>query len=410
MVSVLSTTKTPRILIGRSGPNGPFGEIAENLRSLGYQVTEWESSRIGAHSTEQDVRDQVKDIDLAFLVIRQKDTTDNGGPIRPLHRILVEAGLMQGKMEVDRVVLLVEDTVDGLSADTGLSFIRFSADRPASALRELINRIETLFPEDQGLDDPPPPGSADRISAPIVIERNERRSQSDEFWVALRLGGLALLVGLLVLLLAYYMLQTGGDDDQATDGDLAENVVEPDIAVLQPGLAGRTLSSPSTIDISGRTASADEGGAPTVDAPSAVIGREPASPEATEGAANQLLPATCQINLRKGSLLDGAINCDGAGRLEVEGSEGPWHNEVAAVAAGEGTGVTLEFELRDNGTTDGPSVLELGEGTTVLNRADAEFGIGTMIVRFSGNGQHVHLFQREADGGASATLTFTLDR
>ncbi len=410
---VLRQTKTPRILIHRTGPNGPFGEIAESLRVRGYQVTEWESSRIGAHSTDQDVHDQVKDIDIAFLVIRQKDTMDNGGPIRPLHRILVEAGLMQGKMEVDRVVLLVEDSVDGLSADTGLSSIRFSPDRPESVVQELISRVETLFPNDLGISSPPPPGAEDRIAIAtkdqiaaqerIFADPAKKRAQSEEFWVAVRLGGLVFLAGFLVLLLAAFFLLRPEEDADGS-GEVAADVV-----VLEPGLARRTLAVEESVDIAGQSAIADEDG-PVIEAPEAVIGNEPAAPEATRGAANQLFPATCQLNMRKGSLLDGAVRCDGAGQLELEGHEGPWHNEVAAIATIEGVGATVEFELRDDGTTVGPTVQELAVGTTILNSQDAAFGISTLTVQFSGNGQHLHLFQRDADGGRSATLTFTLDR
>ena len=414
MVSVLRSTKTPRILIGRSGPNGPFGEIADSLRTRGYQVTEWESSRIGAHSTDHDVSDQVKDIDIAFLVIREKDAMDNGGPIRPLHRILVEAGLMQGKMEVDRVVLLVEDSVDGLSADTGLSSIRFSPDRPESVLQELVTRVETLFPNEHSMTTPPPPGAEDQVSIATKeqIEAQERifggptreSGPSDEFWVAVRLAGLVFLAGILVLLLvAFFLNQSDGETD-GPDGEVAAEVES-----LEPGLAGRTLAPTDSVDVSGQSAASGADG-PVVEAPEAVIGNEPAAPEATRGAANQLFPATCQLNMRKGSLLDGGIRCDGAGRLDLEGYEGPWHNDVAAVTVGEGVATTVEFELRDDGTTVGPSVQELGVGTTALNAQDADFGISTLIVRFSGNGQHIHLFQGDADGGRSATLTFTVDR
>lgn len=427
MVSVLSSTKSPRVLIGRIGSNGPFNRIAEGLRNSGYRVTEWESSRIGVHSTEQDVREQVKDIDIAFLVIRAEDANDRGGAIRPLQRILVQAGLMQGKMRMDRVVLLVEETVRGLSADTGLGIIRFSPEDPEGVLNAVIGKIDELFPEEPEewvaepttriANLPPPP---EHRSRPAITPTAQPRGlggdedQSDALKVALRLVLLVVLAALFSVLLAFLLANRGGDenDDAAADADV-------DVEQLEES----TTTSQNFVETDADAGSVDEatGGIRLPSAPEAAtelledvgVGQlgidSPAAPEAVEDGSASSLPATCQVNLRKGSLLDDAIQCDGAGRLEVSGHEGPWHNDTAAVVMGEGVVGVLEFELRDDGTTVGPSVLELPVGTTVLNDADARFGIGTLILKFSGNGQHVHFFGQGDAEGLDATLRFNLD-
>jgi hypothetical protein len=80
------------------------------------------------------------------------------------------------------------------------------------------------------------------------------------------------------------------------------------------------------------------------------------------------------------------------------------------VAIGEGVVGQLEYELRNDGSTVGPSVVELPVGTTALNEQDALFGISTIILRFTANDQHVHLFRRLDAGGESATLTFSMDQ
>ena len=378
-VPTLPTLKAPRILIGRSGLNGPFGEIAEALREKGYPVTEWKSPRIGAHSTEVDVQQQVKDVDLVFLVVRATDDMDKGGDIRPLHRILVEAGLMQGTVGFDRVILLVEEGVDGLSPAAGLSYIRFSSDRPWALVRELISRIETMFPTENHEEQ----GALAVVDVdPVVDEPSSPKSNTEgqPLQVATRLALAVLAVGLAVL---------------ASIAIIAWP--ESDTARLGPGFASQALGVHDGIDL-------------TEDRSEAIIGQDPASPEVARDGDGQLFPATCQLNLRRGSLIDGAVRCEGAGQLTVEGYVGPWHNDVFAVAASEGVGATIEYELRDDGTTNGPSVVDVGVGTTLLNTADASFGIGTVFLRFSGQGQHFHFFQADAAGGESVTLTFSLDR
>ena len=129
----------------------------------------------------------------------------------------------------------------------------------------------------------------------------------------------------------------------------------------------------------------------------------PASPSVTLGGANDLLPASCVIDLSKGTLLSQSVTCDGPGAVSLEGWDGPWHNEVAAIAVA--SGVVGEFSYE--GTDD---VLVLAGDAVVLDPEAASYGARQLSVTFSADDQHVHLF-RNADGsGEFATLRFTLDR
>ena len=69
------------------------------------------------------------------------------------------------------------------------------------------------------------------------------------------------------------------------------------------------------------------------------------------------------------------------------------------------------MELRDDGTTNGPAVIEVASGVAVaIDPDDSAYGAERLTARFSANNQHVHLF-RNADGsGDFVTLTFVLDR
>ena len=85
-------------------------------------------------------------------------------------------------------------------------------------------------------------------------------------------------------------------------------------------------------------------------------------------------------------MLRDAYVCDNGGVLVTEGFEGPWHNEISEVALSTGATGTLVYEIgRD---------LPLQAGNIVLDQADAQYGVNTITVVFSAEGQHMHLYQR----------------
>lgn len=370
-------TKSPRILIGRSGNGRSLDPLINALREQGYHVTEQESSAVGAHSTGRSAQDLLNHVDMAFLVVRERDGLDTGGAVRPFQQLLREAGVMQGKMGMNRVVLLVENTVDGLSADSGVGYIRFPPERPGLVLNDVLNKIGAAFPSEER-----------DLHERIPIPTQARSSALRVPWLLVGVVLLAAAIPLIVALSNLAGRAGGGDNDELV---VMSNVGE----ALSGAVAPASIQTPVLPE--------DTAAGPAVSA-----GAIPSDSGIIIGGGDQVLPATCVLNMRKGSLLDEAIVCQGAGQLQITDGRGPWHNELAAVVLGEGVVGELLYESGGPVAAD-ELQLELGTGLIPLDLEAAGFGVQEIVLRFSGDNQHVHLVQQDTNG-ASATLSFTLDR
>ena len=373
-------TKTKRILIGRTGNGRPMDPLINALREQGYQVTEQESPAVGAHSTGRSAQDLLNHVDMAFLVVRERDGLDTGGAVRPFQQLLREAGVMQGKMGMNRVVLLVENTVDGLSADSGVGYIRFPPERPGLVLNDVLNKIGAAFPcEERDLHE--------RIPIPTQAKSPALRVPWLMFGVVLLAAAIPLIVALSNL------LGSGGGGD---DGD--EMVVMSDVSDALSGAVPVT-AAPATVD----------SGSDTAAGPAISAGAVPAGPGVIIGGGDQVLPATCSLDMAKGSLLDDAIVCEGAGQLQITNGEGPWHNELAAVVLGDGVVGELRYEAGGPLAAD-ELLIDLGTGLVPVDIEAATYGVQNITLWFSADNQHVHLVPQGSADDEAATLTFTLDR
>ncbi|MGI9597925.1 MAG: hypothetical protein ACR2QK_17300 [Acidimicrobiales bacterium] len=358
--------------------------MADGLRSEGFKVVEEKSSPVGAHSTTDAIKEVLRGIDVVLLVVHKNDGV--AGPMPPFERVLHDAKVIQQSLGDGKVVLLVEESVDGLP-ETGLTHIRFPTSRADMILQDVVNKIGVT-------------------SAPPVRDLHVRIPMSEQAMSsALRVPWLLVLVVLfsaaIPLVVALNSI-LGGDDNGSAP---AETTLGVTAAPSQPQPADPATGA----EAGGQSTTQGDPAAGAAGAPAAAES-EPAAPAATLGGANALLPATCQVDLRKGSLLDNALSCQSSGQLVLEGLEGPWHNEIAAVAVDEGVIGQLQYELPASGLTNGPSVIDLTYGSIVLNPADAAFGVARLTLQFSANGQHVHLFRNPDGSGDFATLRFSLDQ
>lgn len=361
------TTKSPRILISRAETGRPITPLVDALRGQGYDVTEHSSTTVGAHSAEGAIQEILNDFDMIFLAVRKRDEVEAGESVGPFQQILREAGVMQGMVGMKRVVLLVENTVDGLSANTGVPAVRYPPERPSRALNEVMGRISEAFPPDRR-----------DLHEHVPIPRQARSAELRVPWLLVAVVLFAAAIPLIVALPS--LLPDGGDDSEET-------------AVVR-GLTGVLAG-----------AAAEAGATDGEDPAAPAAGQLPDSPEL---GTNASLPATCSLDLRKGTLLDDAIECDGAGGLDVVDRIGPWHNDLAAVILGDGVVGELIFEP-GSGLSGEDRVVLLAGGVINLDPEAARFGVERLTFRFSAEGQHVHLVQSLADGGDSATLNFSLD-
>lgn len=378
-------TNSPRILIGRSGNGRRLDPLINALREQDYDVTEHESSAIGAHSTGRSANDLVNKVDMAFLVVRAKDGAEDSGVIKPFQQLLREAGVMQGKLGMDRVVFLVENTVEGLSADSGVSAIRFPPDHPALVVNEVISKIGAAFPPDER-----------DLHERVPISTQARSAALRVPWLLVGLVLLAAAIPLVVALTAL-LRNSGGDGDGAADGGEDGVVVLTDVG---DALSGAPPASP----LPGAATGSDAAAGPAIS-----VGQVPSAPGIIVGQGDQVLPASCSLDLSKGSLLDSDIVCRGAGQLQVTNGQGPWHNDLAVVVLGEGVVGELVYEAGGPLGVD-DVLIELGTGLIPLDPAAAAYGVERLTLWFSGDDQHVHLVARDVAGGAEATLVFSLDR
>ncbi|MEM9565951.1 MAG: hypothetical protein AAGA93_25235, partial [Actinomycetota bacterium] len=376
-----------------TGGDPSYRRLAEALRAEGYRVSEQPTSPIGAHSSSADASGVLDGVDMAFLAVRDADDVSAIGPVRPFQRVARDVGIMQGQLGMDRVVLLVEDSVAGLSSDLGVGILRLPPGGADGAIDEIKRRIEQAVPT----------GAAGAGAVAVAAREPDRgihqklsaveRSRADSMFMPILLFGVIALMAVIgAIVIAASLLSGGGDDDGARVQliDVTES--------LRAGQSGSGVGSIGEAGDDGGDGdeAAGSGQGSSAQAPA------PAGPSAGFGGDNQLLPATCELDLLAASL-DEATDCDGAGVLVLDGPAGPWHNQLRAIALSDGVSGEVVYERTG-------AVQALEDGFEVLDADEAEFGVSSITVSFSAVGQHIHLLDAAERPDREATLTLRLDR
>lgn len=353
----------PRILIARSGVSLDVSRLAEVLREDDNDVFTMAASPVGAHSSDRSAHETLNNVDMVILVVRMGDEQHQDGPVQPYQNVIREAGVIQGRLGMDRVIFLVEEGVTGLaSQEAGVPQVRFLPYTPESASNEIKAAIRATFK----------PAQRDLHEARSIKEQLQYDNLKAPF-------GLITAITLAALAFVFLLAQVSGGEDEAVrqlsnvtpalnglDGDLSATGLEP---------------SPPSIE-----QSADQAGTRRLDG------------------GNQNLPAQCIIDVRKELVLNESVVCQGAGTLSIEGFLGPWHNEIETVAVSQGAAGTLFYESPGADTIP----VALTPGSFDLDQQSARFGVQTLEFRFSAHDQHVHLYQPRERGGRVVTLVFSL--
>lgn len=406
----------PRILLGPTGSDDQIEELARSLESEGCVVQTFSSMPVEV---------SLNKFDMAVLVVADVESVSGADTDQRIQRILHAAGFLEARLAPGRVCLLVEDSVEQLEAPP-VTQIRYPTGQPMASRTELISFLAQQYPNV-------------RRSLHQHVPIREQVQSSD-----LRLGwamlAAVLLIALIPLMLVLQSFGDGPEVVQIVGVAQALNFDGPAGPAFNTGseVGSATAESNGVSDGSSQLGQDEldqsqvEGGgdiqlAPTTTPTTGAVGDDGSSSgDATSptltprdgesdqagsvtgpGTETQTLPAVCRISTRKGTPLPAVLECEGSGRLVVEGWSGPWHNEISAVALATGVTGTLYYELAP---ADGGLELPLTVGTTELDATAARYGVNDIVVVFGGEGQHLHLFQSQAYGGRVATLTFTLDR
>ncbi|MDH3294450.1 MAG: hypothetical protein OER95_09045 [Acidimicrobiia bacterium] len=372
--------------------------------------------------------------DMAVLVVTDHDALSLESTDQRIQRILHAAGFLEARLAPDRVCLLVEDAVSELQAPP-VTQIRYPTGNPSSGKGELIKFIQAQYPRVHR-----------DLHRQVPIREQAQSTELRVPWAMLIAVALAALIP--IVLIARSL--TGDDSETATvdvadsnDGsDVAGPETSDDSAAgsataesngssendsggdsgsgLQLGESQEGTAGAGTDDQSGGDGSnsgatgggnTTSGGATNSSSPRLNPPGDgddntatTATTSSTQTEESVRLPSTCTINVRQSLLVPTSIECDDGGRLTLEGYEGPWHNEISEVALATGATGTLFYEPGSGATEQA-----LQAGNIRLDEAAAAYGVNTISVTFSAEGQHLHLYQAPERGGSTASLFFTLD-
>ncbi len=393
--------------MGPTGSMKDIEELAHSLEAEGCSVQTFASMPVEVSLSK---------FDMAVLVVNDTDPSVAAATEHRIQRTLHAAGFLEARLSRGKVCLLVEDTVDRLEAPP-VTQIRYPSGRPMEARDEIVNFLSTQYPQVSG-----------ELHRHVPIRQQVQSSDLRLGWAML---AAVFLIALIPLILIIRGLGGGSEtvelDDVASSlGSEAPAGPELDARAELEGdseLAGTNVDGTADGNSNGSDSDGDDGStallpSTSTTAPGNSTGA--AADDSTDGTGGETtdttptpsgvtLPATCTIDVRKSFLLTGTIDCPGGGRLAVEGHEGPWHNDIMGIALSAGVSGTVTHEPRSDGTTVGPQVVTLTAGAAKnLNPEDAAFGVNVITAVFGADGQHVHIYESEDDGGRQATLTFTV--
>ncbi len=429
--------------MGPTGANKDIVQLARSLEGDGCTVHTFDSMPVEVAMTK---------FDMAVLVVTDNDPLSIESTDHRIQRILHAAGFLEARLARDRVCLLVEDAVNELQAPP-VTQIRYPTGDPMGGKGELVKFIQAQYP---------------RVHRDLHRQVPIReQAQSDELrmpWAMLIAVALAALIPIVLL-----ARSLGGGDDTDTLAGVADSLDSGQVAApsinddgssagaaassdaeadsesgngldvgadsgVSGGAGGAQLgesqgssigsdggsagqaagtSAGSNGGTDGQAAGTTGGGNSGLSASEASGNDQSSTPPtlsrdggATGGAGqatasnNIRLPAVCTVDVRKSLILRDAYVCENGGILVTDGFDGPWHNEISEVAISTGTTGNLVYERAGN--------LPLQAGNLVLDQDEAQYGVNTITVVFSAEGQHLHLYQLPSRGGNAATMTFSL--
>lgn len=343
-------------ILGATGDGEDWRDLRNHLVDLGFHVDLFDATPSGEmNDPDAMVPTRSDRIELAVLVVAKSEHDADGFSGR---RLVHLAGVLQGRPDVRRLVVLREVDVAPFLDGTGVTELAFER-----------GEIESRFDEvDAILRELNAPGVAP--TTPWMERFGIAQGQvAPEMWLVL--GVLAVVAAAVFVIAGPFLGSSGG---------------------AQGTLPAATVPSTDPIGPSLTTA------APVAETQLPLGGGEEAG--AVDG-----LPARCFVDTRQGVTLGAVVECDGVGGLEVVGFTGPWHNNISEVSVDPGVVGQLNFQRPPS--DDAEELMQLGAGSEQsLTEFGSSFGIESIVLEFSENGQQVTF---DSGNGQQMTLVFRLE-
>ena len=142
--SILRRDK-PTIFIGH-GRSAEWKVLKKYLQKAGYHVETFESGAHAGKTINEVLADMMAETSFALLVLTGEDKTDLG-KMRARQNVVHETGLFQGKLGINRAIILLEKGVEEFSNVSGINYIPFRRKRISDTFRQIIATLRREFPK-----------------------------------------------------------------------------------------------------------------------------------------------------------------------------------------------------------------------------------------------------------------------
>jgi Predicted nucleotide-binding protein containing TIR-like domain len=134
----------PTIFIGH-GHSEVWKELNRYLQRMGYRVETFESGARAGRPINEVLASMMAATSFALLILTGEDKTVKG-KMRPRLNVVHEAGLFQGKLGMNRAIMLVEKGVEEFSNVSGIHYLAFRKNKISDTFKEIIATLKREFP------------------------------------------------------------------------------------------------------------------------------------------------------------------------------------------------------------------------------------------------------------------------
>ncbi len=142
--SILKAGK-PTVFIGH-GRSQAWKTLKRHLQKNGYHVETFESGAHAGRTITEVLADMMADTSFALLVLTGEDKT-NAGKMRARQNVVHETGLFQGKLGINRAIILLEKGVEEFTNVSGINYVPFRRNRISDTFKPIIATLRREFPK-----------------------------------------------------------------------------------------------------------------------------------------------------------------------------------------------------------------------------------------------------------------------